>query len=139
MSEINPEIQAAMEMAEAYAKFAPGRLFLKQMNADGDEIYETTILPAEAKLRFLFPQLFVLEKNNPLATGMRTLIAAAEAAKTATPRTGTIALRNRPEDLRTIHKARWENYLAKLEPTLKAALTPFQLNLIAQCYGYRPQ
>jgi hypothetical protein len=107
------------------------------MECDGDEAYETMILPVESRLRFLFPQLFVLDNESPATVGMRGLTMAAFEAKNAEPFSGSIELRNRPEDLREIHKARWGNYLAKLKPTFLKILTPFQMDLIAECYGYK--
>jgi hypothetical protein len=134
----NPEIETALRLADEYAAFAPGKLFPKQMNADGDECYETITLPNEARARFLFPQLFVFgEKTNSAIVGIQSLMMAADAARKAEPVSGTIELRNRPEDFRAIHKARWESYCATLKPALVEILQPFQLTLIKERFGYR--
>ncbi len=52
----NEEIDKALQLAREYAAFAPGRLMRKQMEVDGDELYEA-LLPSLAVAALLFPDL----------------------------------------------------------------------------------
>jgi hypothetical protein len=115
------EFDEVLRKAEEYARFAATHLFPRQMQHDGDDTYEGTLL-ALARMHFLFPQLDLVTESRLLITLENATLNIRE----LTPRTD--------EESKENLKKCWAVHafaMGKIEDSkLLDKLTPFQRELV---------